>query len=197
MNTLKLVSSVDLSDDSTGSASGRNPVRQHERFDFPSSREWSLRLKLDLDRWTPDMLFKVAAVHGVSRPAPSMLDWGACVTWLAVNQAEINGGQMPLEFLLYAACAAAVMVLYPLKDAQDSRFLQKQLFFNEDEYDDWQHLAIRLLEEYVRQPSSLLADADLATLKFILFREKAILFDRSAKCSNLVCDALHRFGIWE
>ena len=197
VNTLKLVSTLNITAATSVSRSAGNAVRQHERFDFPSSREWSLRLKLDLDRWTPDMLFKAAAVRGVSRPGPSMLDWGGCVTWLTVNRTEIKSGQMPLEFLLYAACAAAVMALYPLEDAQGSRFLFKQPAINEDEYHDWQHLAIRFLEDYVRLPSSMIADVDVATLKFMLFREKTLIFDRAAKCSRLVSQSLHEFGLLE
>jgi len=185
-------------------ASGRisdaqtNPglIQDHyNRFDFPTNREWSLRLNLQLDRWTPDLLYKLAAIRGVGFPSPSVLDWGGCVTWLMIHQAEVPGGTMPLDLLLYAACGVSIMSLEPQGQGKDTRFVRRPISHHEDQYTEWQQLSIQLLEDYLRRPSTMISTADRAALKLMLFREQVELFQRAAECSDRVCKSLQRFGV--
>ncbi len=75
------------------------------RFDFPSAREWQLRLRSDVKRWTPDLLCTVSVHNGQPHPTPGIRGWGAWVTWLVLKHG-VCVGKILLNSFLYAVCAA-------------------------------------------------------------------------------------------
>lgn len=80
-----------------------------QRFDFPSAREWQLRLRSDVERWTPDLLCKVSVHNGQPYPAPGIPGWGAWATWLVLKHG-VCVGKILLNTFLYAAVPAGARV---------------------------------------------------------------------------------------
>ena len=160
------------------------------RFDFPSEREWLIRLKPDLERWTPDLLYKVAIHHGVSDPAPSALEWGAEVTWLFLERGVVQGA-LPAGCVAYAACAAALA----RGNAPDSGLNSFTIAEGDDEYHWWQSAALESAEKICAVEHGILGASQLAELRVLTRLEQSQFFQRAVDCSARVTALLQQMGV--
>lgn len=168
----------------------RNSRQMSVRFDFPSEREWLIRLKPDLERWTPDLLYKVAIHHGVAEPAPSALEWGAVVTWLLLERCVVQG-PLPADCVAYAACAAALA----RGNAPDTVLNSFAVAGTDEEFHWWQTAALQATRKICSAEQSILEQSQLSELQILTKLEQAQFFRRAADCSARVTAVLQQMGV--
>ena len=150
------------------------------KLNYPQDKQWTERLKIDLARWTPDFLFKVAMVRSVEEPSPQVLDWASMLTWLTLEQAEPPGATMPINVFLYSVCGLLLSErISPLKSQSTTELLPE---------------AIRLANDYLENSRPLLLSAaDQRWLKFHLKETPEMLLIEAQRCSNRLRE---QFGNW-
>lgn len=121
-----------------------------KRLDLQHTREFAEKMEDDpTSRWSPDELFKMAALTDVDDPAPRTLEWAATLTWLVLEQGQASEGFLPPDILLYAAAALETMN----RDTSASGTAGGIRMSG----DDWTEATQRRVRAYLQRPITLLA----------------------------------------
>ncbi len=168
-------------------------VRNNEisrRLDLGGKRIEQLKQGRDIQRFTVDHLYKIAALQGVSEPAPCVLEWGAVLTWLVLHVDSLSGqpegkfgvpgGSVPLECVVYAACALSLIKpLRPTGTASESTGLSA-----EQDAAKWQIRALDVCTHYLARPRRLLSGLDERRLAELLHADTVRFFRIAEECSE-------------
>ena len=161
-----------------------------QRLDLGGKRTEQLKQGRDIQRFTVDHLYKIAALQGVSEPAPCVLEWGAVLTWLVLHVDSLSGqpegkfgvpgGSVPLECVVYAACALSLIKpLGPSGGASESTGLSA-----EQDTAKWQIRALEVCTHYLARPRRLLSGLDERRLAELLQADRVRFFRIAQECSE-------------
>lgn len=192
----------ELQQDNLQASQHANWTREiNRRLDVGGKRIEKLKQGRDVQRFTLDHLYKLAALQGVFEPAPCVLEWGAVLTWLVLHLGSqpveggstlgIPGGTVPLECVIYAACA--LCLIEPIGAQQDSCVVADNVSSLEPAA--WQRQALDICEQYLSRPRLLIAQADFVRLSTLLEDEPAEVFRTAQQCSERLRVLLVRLGV--
>lgn len=192
----------ELQQDSLPAAQYMARIREiNRRLDLGGKRIEKLKQGRDVQRFTVDQIYKLAVLQGVPEPAPCVLEWGAVLTWLLLHLGShpvdaggtvgIPGGTVPLECVVYAACA--MFLIEPIGPKKDSGAAQDGDAGLASA--TWQRQALEACEQYLSRPRLLLGQADFVSLSAFLEDDPAEVFRTAQRCSERLCPLLIRLGV--
>lgn len=167
-----------------------------EMFDFGKGKEWTSRFKKEPHRWTLDFGYKFGVLRNVWEPAPPLLDWASCMTWLTMNQAAVPGGSLPLDYFLYSVCAVELCSKLNPVDVLSSQNLRSPEHSKwVKQFKEWQVKALTHAHWYLNVPRPLLSQKDRNELQRLLTLEPAVFFSRAATASDQIRKSLIGWGV--
>lgn len=168
-----------------------------ERLDVPKGKPWNERLTRDLDRWTPDFIYKLGLLHGLRNPSPPTIDWASSMTWLTMTQAEIPRGTLPINYFLYTLCAMELCSdTESLRDDNSHQSPGQLLSFEPStRLTHWQQRTLQNAHRYLESDRPLLNQVDINQLRLLVNHEPAQLFAQAADCSAKIHKTLLGWGI--
>jgi hypothetical protein len=192
----------ELQQDSLPAAQYMARIREiNRRLDLGGKRIEKLKQGRDVQRFTVDQIYKLAVLQGVPEPAPCVLEWGAVLTWLLLHLGShsvdaggtvgIPGGTVPLECVVYAACA--MFLIEPIGPKKDSGAAQDGDAGLASA--TWQRQALEACEQYLSRPRLLLGQADFVSLSAFLEDDPAEVFRTAQRCSERLRPLLIRLGV--
>ena len=192
----KILSELQVHDKSLVLSTDQRAVLR-ERFDVPEGKPWNDRFKKDLERWTPDFIYKLGIFRRVWDPAPPTIDWASSMTWLTMNQAEIPEGTLPMNYFLYTLCALELCSnSRSLEDTGSARPSGQPVSFDLNApLTDWQQRTLHNAALYLDTARPLLSQPDINQLRLLVNHEPNQLFARAADCSATIHETLLGWGI--
>lgn len=192
----------ELQQDSLPAAQYGTRIREiNRRLDLGGKRIEKLKQGRDVQRFTVDQIYKLAVLQGVSEPAPCVLEWGAVLTWLLLHLGShpldaggavgIPGGTVPLECVIYAACA--MCLIDPIGAKQDASVSADTVVGLESAA--WQRRVLEVCEQYVNRSRLLMGQADFVRLSELLEDDPAEVFRIAQQCSERLRLLLVRLGV--
>ncbi|MFM7167552.1 MAG: hypothetical protein ACKO3T_20095 [Planctomycetaceae bacterium] len=173
----------------------------NRRLDLGGKRVEKLKQSRDVHRFTVDHIYKLAVLQGVTDPAPCVLEWGAVLTWLLQHVGSqpadtggsigIPGGTVPLECVVYAACAMCLIT--PI--GSDSTDRLSADISDESSAGQLQRRVTDVCEEYLGRPRVLVSPADFNRLRRLVDHERGELFEMAQRYSAGLRLLLNRLGV--
>jgi hypothetical protein len=171
------------------------------RLDLGGKRVEKLKQSRDVHRFTVDHVYKLAVLQGVSDPAPCVLEWGAVLTWLlqhlgsqppdADGSVGMPGGTVPLECVVYAACA--MCLIQPIGENPRDRLPDEVT--GDSTAEGWQQRVIDVCEKYLDRPRLLLSPQDFGRLRVLADHKRSDLFVMAQQYSENLRLVLDRLGV--
>lgn len=179
-----------LQEDCVAANGRRRPDRWLQaKLDLKKHRSQFDRKMLDEPptNWSPDELFKLAAITDEADPAPLTLEWATMLTWLVLEQGKTRGRTLPPNLVLYSAAALETVDKGPATSSS-------QTFATSAE--SWIHATQRRIDSYLKRSSTLLDESSRTRLRPLISPDgKSELVDRVLRTSRFVRQRFKEWGM--